>query len=253
MSDNDTIAAAVLSRPAGNTFPAFVLGIGLILSTIIGAWTFYSVRSFDNTLQVTGSAKKAVTADMVRWSANFTRSVDTNAIKAGYDQMRKDGDAVTKFLKKNKIDDKNVTISTVIMNQDYNYNTNGSQLRGYTLSQSVEVSSADVAGITKIAKNIDELISQGVLLSTQSLEYTVTKLPELRIALLKDAIKDARARAASIAENDGKSVGSLKSASIGVVQVMAPNSIAVDDYGSYDTSSIEKEVMVTVRASFQLR
>ncbi|MBI5155825.1 SIMPL domain-containing protein [Candidatus Peregrinibacteria bacterium] len=232
---------------------AAILAAGLVLAAAVGSWTFYSVRSFDNPLPVTGSAKMAVAADMVLWSGQFTRSVDSNGIKAGYDQMRKDSAAVAKFLKKNTIDDKNVTISTVFMDQDYSYNVNSGQPRNYILRQTVDVGSADVAGVTKIAKNTDELINQGVLFSTQALNYTVTKLPELRVTLLKDAIKDARARAASIAENDGKSVGSLKSASIGVVQVLAPNSTAVDDYGSYDTSSIEKEVMVTVRASFQLR
>lgn len=235
------------------TFPAIIVAAGLILSTLIGSWTFYSVRSFDNALQVTGSARKAVTADMVRWSGQFTRSVDSNGLKSGYDLMRKDRDAVVKFLKKHKIDDKNVTVSTVFMDQDYSYNVSGDQPRRYILRQTVDVSSADVASITAIAKNTDELINQGVLFSTQSLEYTVTKLPELRVSLLTDAMKDARARAAGIAESDGHAVGSLKSASIGVVQVMSPNSTAVDDYGSYDTSSIEKEVMVTVRASFQLR
>jgi hypothetical protein len=92
-----------------------------------------------------------------------------------------------------------------------------------------------------------------VLFSTQSLEYTYSKLPELRVSLLKDAMTDARARANSIASSDGKGVGALTSASIGVVQVLSPSSTSVEDYGAYDTSSIEKEVMVTVRASFQVR
>ncbi len=40
---------------------------------------------------------------------------------------------------------------------------------------------------------------------------------------------------------------------MGVVQVLPPSSTEVSDYGAYDTSSIEKEVMVTVKASFRLR
>ena len=35
--------------------------------------------------------------------------------------------------------------------------------------------------------------------------------------------------------------------------VMAPNSVDVSDYGQYDTSNVNKEVMVTVRASFAVR
>jgi hypothetical protein len=35
--------------------------------------------------------------------------------------------------------------------------------------------------------------------------------------------------------------------------VLAPNSIDVSDYGQYDTSSVEKEVMITVRTTFQVQ
>ena len=70
---------------------------------------------------------------------------------------------------------------------------------------------------------------------------------------MSDAIKDAKSRAEKIAEGTGRKVGSVQEASSGVVQVLTPNSIEVSDYGSYDTSSIEKEVMVTVKASFRLK
>jgi hypothetical protein len=39
---------------------------------------------------------------------------------------------------------------------------------------------------------------------------------------------------------------------MGVVQVMTAGAIEISDYGSYDTSGIEKEVMVTVKADFKL-
>ncbi|MDD4995997.1 MAG: SIMPL domain-containing protein, partial [Patescibacteria group bacterium] len=80
-----------------------------------------------------------------------------------------------------------------------------------------------------------------------------TKLPELRISLLAEAIKDAKARAEKIAESSGKRIDVIKSASIGVVQVLPVNSVEISDYGAYDTSSIEKEVMVTVKASFNMK
>jgi hypothetical protein len=51
----------------------------------------------------------------------------------------------------------------------------------------------------------------------------------------------------------GKKVGQLKSASSGVVQVMSANSLDISDYGSYDTSKIEKNIMLTVKATFTLK
>ena len=107
--------------------------------------------------------------------------------------------------------------------------------------------------ISEIAKNINPLIEKGVVFSTQSLEYTYTKLPEERVEMLSSAVKDAKARASKLAESSGKSVGQLKSASSGVVQVMSANSLDISDYGSYDTSKIEKNIMLTVKASFTLK
>lgn len=69
--------------------------------------------------------------------------------------------------------------------------------------------------------------------------------------LLSEAVKDAQNRAGKIAQSSGNEVGSLKSASVGVVQVLPVNSTEISDYGTYDTSSIEKEVMITVRATFR--
>jgi len=66
-------------------------------------------------------------------------------------------------------------------------------------------------------------------------------------------MKDAQNRATSISKTTGQKVGSLKSATMGVVQVTQPNSVDISDYGNYDVSTIEKEVMITVRASFSLK
>ncbi|MBM3705678.1 MAG: DUF541 domain-containing protein, partial [Actinobacteria bacterium] len=113
--------------------------------------------------------------------------------------------------------------------------------------------SNDVQAITSMAQNVQMLIDKGVIYSTYSLEYYYTGLPQLRIELLKDAVADAKLRAQKIAESTGLEVGSIKSANAGVVQVLQVNSTEISDYGAYDTSTIEKEVMVTVTAIFNLK
>jgi hypothetical protein len=74
----------------------------------------------------------------------------------------------------------------------------------------------------------------------------------MRVALLSEAIKDAKARAQAIASESGRSIGVLRNASSGVVQVLPQGGIDISDYGMYDTQSLNKEVMVTVRATFEL-
>jgi hypothetical protein len=229
----------------------FVLGLAIIISTIIGAYSFYQVRAFDNTLTVTGSASKQVTSDHVKWVGVITHVTTTNTLKSGYASMARDLVNVKAFLKSKNISDDQVVTSPVLMDQNYDQNQGAEKT--YTLRQTIDVNSSDVAGIAEVAKNIQPLIDKGVVFATQLLEYTYTKLPEERVAMLSDAIKDAKARAGKLAESSGKSVGQLKSASSGVVQVMSANSLDVSDYGSYDTSKVEKNIMITVKASFTLK
>jgi hypothetical protein len=168
--------------------------------------------------------------------------------------LAKDLESVKNFLKTNGVQDDAITISQVFVEEIYKYDPNGANgPREFNLRQEVVVQSKDVKGIDVLSKNITELASKGVFLQGNQLEYFVSNLPELRVSLLGDAVKDAKARAVEIAKAGGQSVGALKAASSGVVQVLAPNSIEVTDYGSYDTQSIEKDVMVTARATFFVR
>lgn len=228
-----------------------ILGISLIISAGIGAYTFYRVKSLENTLSVTGSARVRVISDVVRWVGEFSRNIPEDSLKKGYQQMNRDLNKVLDFYKENGIDTKNLIISPVSVEKPWIYNQN--LPREYILKQTVEIQSNDIEKITNLAKNFQGLLDRGVLFSTQSLEYYYSKLPELRVNLLTEAMNDARARAERIAQSAGQKVGSLKSASMGVVQVLAPNSTEVSDYGTYDTSTIDKEVMVAVRAVFVLK
>ena len=229
----------------------FLIGISIIIATIIGAYTFYQIRSLDNTLTVTGSATKQVTSDHVKWVGVISRVVKINTLKQGYTDMASDIAFVQEFLKGKNITPDQIVISPVLMDQNYDQQQGAE--RTYTLRQTIDINSSDIANITEITKNINPLIEKGVVFSTQSLEYTYTKLPEERVAMLSFAIQDAKARAGKLAESSGKKVGQLKSASSGVVQVMSANSTDVSDYGSYDTSKIEKTIMITVKATFTVK
>lgn len=230
-----------------------IMGGCLIVSTMIWSSSYYN-KDASNSLSVTGSASKQVVSDSAKFSGSFSRIVKVSNLKDGYAQISKDLTIVKKFLKDQGIDEKDITISPVSMYENYNYDKNGYQTeKEYSINQNIEVSSGDVNKITALAQKTQDLINGGVIFSTNQVEYYYTKLPELRVSLLSDAIRDAQARAEKMAEATGKKVGGLKSASSGVVQVLSSNSLEVSDYGAYDTSKINKNVMVTVRAAFGLK
>lgn len=229
-----------------------ILGICFIIGVAVVSSTMFKIKEADNSLSVTGSAKQSVTADVVKWNPSFSRTVLASNLKAGYAQMKSDEAVVSKFLKDNGVTDAEMTISSVSMQKQYYYEKTNAPDE-YTLTQSVMVQSGDIEKIKNLSKNIQSVIDQGVIFSSYSPEYYYSKLPEARVTLLPEAMKDAQTRAESIAKSTGKKVGSLKSASMGVVQVMQPNSVDISDYGNYDTSTIDKEIMITVKASFTLK
>lgn len=236
------------------TKTAVILGVFFVIGLGIIGYTWMQIKASENMLSVTGSAKQSVKSDIVKWNANFSRQVLATDLKSGYAQMKIDETAVLKFLKDNGVIDTEMTISPISMQKDYMYDKNGnSGPDQYTLMQTILVQSSDIDKITNLSKNTSAVINQGVIFNSYAPEYYYSKLPDVRVALLPEAMKDAQKRAESITQTTGKKVGVLKSAVMGVVQVMQPNSIDVSDYGNYDVSTIDKEIMITVKASFTIK
>jgi hypothetical protein len=232
-------------------FVPIIVGLSLVIAAGIAAYAFYATHALDNVLSVTGSATQEVTSDTAVWTIDIERKADENTMQSGYLLLAKDLVVVQAYLKAQNVPDGAVTVSQVFTEEIYKQNDTGPT--PYNLRQEITVNSKDVQGINTLAKNITALAAQGIFISQNQLAFYVSNLPDLRVSLLADAIKDAKARASEIAKAGGQSVGVLRSASSGVVQVLPPNSTDVSDYGSYDTGSIVKEVMVTAHASFAVK
>ncbi len=243
--DSKDIRLAVISA-------ALVVGLALVLATLIGTSAWKTVRGFDNALSVTGSTKERVTSDTVKWTMEITRRTNETGLKEANKAMKDDLASATTWLTGAGIAAESITTTPVYTSENYDYNKQHGTPREYMLRTTIVVHADDVGKVTTLAKNTDTLVGQGVFVNTLALEYYYSKLADLRVKLLGAALKDARARATEIAGADSKRVGMLKAASSGVVQVLPVNSGEVSDYGSFDTMHIDKEVFVTVRASFVL-
>jgi hypothetical protein len=232
-------------------YSTWIISATVLLAVIIGG-IFYTTKSpTSKTLTVTGSAKQSVVADNAIWRSSITRNVLAADVKEGYAQLSSDLKIVKTFMNKNGIEEKNITVLPVSLMQDYSQNANDP--KRYTLTQSIEIDTQDVNKITDIAKNVDSIVNQGVLFQSNPVEYYYSKLNEARVELLTAATADAHARAAAMAKSSQQSVGKLQSASSGIVQVLSQGAVDNGDYGQYDTSKIDKDISVTVRATFQLK
>ena len=240
-----------MNSKLGAILASLILGGAIVFASYIASQTVMQAKSMqDSSITMTGSAKANVHSDLIKWTGNFSRTVVIDQVKMGYTMMKTDQTNVEAFLTKNGIAAGDFKISPVFMNQVYKQND--SSPTQFTLTQNVELSGKDLAKVEALPKRLQDLINQGVLFSANNLEYYYTKLPDQRVALLSDAVGDAKTRAEQIAKSSGLKVGAIRSASMGVVQVLPPNSTDVSDYGSYDTSSADKDIMVTVKTVFNL-
>lgn len=232
------------------TTAAALLGISLVLAAVLFGSFFYRARLESGTIKVTGAASRRYKADIAKWRISIGRSVGLTGLDAGYSALRADRDALLKFLAARAVPETCISVQPV--NRGYNYDRDGN-VTGYTLSQSFDVVTSDPAAVEKLALNPDMLYEQGVALQNSSLEYYLSSLPDIKKELIAEATRDARARAEEIARNSGARLGRVESARAGVFQITEPYSTEVTDYGIYSTATREKDVTITVTASFGLR
>jgi hypothetical protein len=104
-----------------------------------------------------------------------------------------------------------------------------------------------------LANDCTELLDQGVVLMSESLQYIYTKAGEAKVEMAAEATRDARTRAEQIASQGGRSVRALRTAKMGVVQINPVYSTATSDGGNSDEFSLEKTIIVSVSAKFTLK
>lgn len=237
-----------------------LLGVSLIVSTVIAVQGIEYVKTFNNSqIDVTGSSKRVVTSDQVKWVAQFSRTTPAADLSDGYEAMFEDLESILTELEASGFSRDELVISPVNafpIYRECNFQVVSDCVReivSYELNQSLTLNSERVDDVTAIAQDVRPFIAKGINFSTQSLEYYTSQLPALRVELLGEAIEDAQARAEEIAERTGVQVGPLQAVDSGVFQVTQPNSTEVSGYGLYDTSTIDKEISAVVHARFSLR
>jgi hypothetical protein len=236
----------------GHIFNAgFALAVALVLSSIVGAWAYTHAKNGEQVITVTGSARKRIKSDLVVWRAgvSYQASQLSEAYKALSDNVPK----VKQYLISKGVQENQITISSITSTTLHEKNSNGEetgQITGYSLRQELEVRSNDVDKIEKLAREATELINQGILLESSPPEYLYTKIGDLKIEMLAEAAKDAKVRAQQIASSTGSSIGSVRTARMGVMQITPADSNDVSDSGMNDTSSLDKDITAVVNVGF---
>lgn len=256
----------IVTLKAGGIFFAIanVICVGLIV------WGYLAVKIEPKTIQVTGSARKAITSDLVTWSATIT--VKAPELKAAYEQLKANSDKVRAYLSAHGLKESEITLSAINTSRrlEQKYLTPPSQpsadnkpvqpvlvttdrVEMYTLTQAVSVESRDVKRVPEVARSVTELIKDGVEIDSGACSFLYTKLAELKIDMLAEATKDATTRAEQIVNNANGRLGKLVEARMGVIQINPKNVSATSGEGNNDTTSLEKDITSIVSARFEVK
>lgn len=235
-----------------------ILAVTIIITALILASAWKYKFKGDETIVVTGLAEKDFTSDLVVWRGSFSQS--SFDLKSAYQAVKENEKAVKAYLSSKGLPDSSVTFSSVDLMKKYdnkfdNYGRNiGSEFKGYELSETVTIRSADLTLVEKVSREVTELLEKGIEFNSQAPEYYYTRLNELKIDLLAKASEDAKLRAQTIATNSGSSLGSLRKANMGVFQITGKNMNEDYSYGGvFNTSSKEKTASITLRAEYKAK
>jgi hypothetical protein len=235
---------------AGYLALGLTLALGLVLAAWIVAGSLERIKLAGDKITVKGYAEEQVLSDAGTWRAIV--SVRDASLPGAYRRLEADTARVVALVGASA-DASRLRTGPVSTQTLYEMGPGGMQtgrIQGYELSRSFEYSASDVQQIARLAGEASKLISEGVAINSMPPQYFFTDLNAVKVRLIGAATKDSLARAQQFAANSGVTVGPLRSASQGVFQITSPNSTETADYGSYDTSTVEKLVKAVVTVEY---
>ncbi len=239
---------------------ALTVGASVVASMVVlrtGMIRISEIRANARTLSVTGSARKRVRSDLVVWSAVVR--VRNPSLAAGVAQLRGSAAKVVEFLRTRQIPETDIQTQAVSTREIHPRVLMGDEVvidetkaESYELTQEIRVTSREVDRVGKIARDVTELMENGIDVESSQPAYSYTQLQTLKIELIADASKDTRTRAEQIVVANHARLGRISSARIGVVQINAANESDVSWDGVYNTTSVEKDAFVTVNTTYEV-
>lgn len=227
-----------------------LLAFGLIFAVKSGVSPFKQ-----NSVTVTGSAYEIVTSDSGNLDVELEVKAPTKA--AAQSVAKKQLPEIMKYLKEKGFDvKKDVEVKASNGYSSFKYYPNGNtsnEIDHYNFSQKISIKSDDVNKIKDTSLDITSLSDKGIDIEVHSINYSYSKLPDLKIELLKRATKDAKQRASAMLKSTNNGVGKIQSVRMGVFQITPVDSTEVSDMGINDTSSIEKKITAVSNVTFQIK
>ena len=240
----------VVRRTPPLVLPMLVLSAGLVTA---GSVAVRGLRTAADTITVTGASTERIKSDYVDWTVEVRSngSSQQEAYQALQPQLKR----TLAFLKAQNVPEQSISLGVVeSTSEDVRNRVTGALISTrWTTRQPILIGSTNVALIQGVSRRIGDLVGQGVPLTIRPPAYTFTRLSEKRVDMLAKATADAKRRAEAIARQAGSGIGAITKADTGTFQITVPNSTSMSSYGSYDTSTIWKDITAVMGVTFRVQ
>jgi hypothetical protein len=229
-------------------FPALIVAAGLALGGALVGSGLEQFRMADRSIVIKGLAEQTVDSDYATWGLTVRRA--GNSFREVQEALINDRSRVVSFLRDLNFSDQELEIRPLVVTDAYSreYASANTPTR-YSGSALVLVKSGRVDAVQAAALATDPLIAQGVQLDAgMGPQYELRAFNDVKGPLLKAATASAREQAAKFAEESGATLGALKSANQGVIQISGAGGNRFDSSGSR-----EKRLRVVSTFTYFLR
>ena len=241
-----------------------LLGASLALGFIIGAeklsTAIAQVRKSQPSIVVKGVAVQDVKADqaivefMVVW-----RGTDSAAGKKAFLSQRdifrkklldfgfKESEVSMEATEQRRLEPANAKTTGAI---EYDKYARGS-VPDFVYFTEFKITTDKVDLVDKLSRE-DFVLENDVDVKRRGVVYKLVNVDDSKKELLISAAKNARARADVLVLGSGSKIGTLLDASQGAFSIQAKDSVGDSEYGTVDTSSINKTIRVVVTMTYEI-
>ena len=200
---------------------ALIIALGIFLGGRCIEKGIVKFKEMDRTVTAKGLSEREVKADKATWPLKFKEL--GNDPSELYDRIESDTKTIVAFLKTNGVKEADISLAPPVMvDQQANMSYSSEQVRyRYKANYVVTVVSKDVDLIRRLVSRQAELMRSGVTIVGNEYEegstvtYEFTGLNSIKLEMIAEATKNARATAQRFADDSESKLGKIRTADQG--------------------------------------
>lgn len=212
-------------RPSTTTIAALIIAVGIALGGLFAGAGLARARAADRYVTVKGVAEREVQADLALWPLRVAAT--DNDLAAAQATVQRSFERIRAFLRRNGIDSTQAELQEVQVTDNFaqSYRPRGEIAMRFIVRQTLMVRSTQPATVLATSQRMGELVSAGVVLSSEEYggggpTFLFTKLNDVKPAMIAEATANAREAAEQFAKDSRTSLRGIRQASQGVFIIL---------------------------------